>query len=273
MDWLRRIVEDPRTDRAIMALIVLNAITLGIETSATAMERFGRVLDAIDHAVLMVFVVELAARLIVQRAKFFRDGWNIFDFIVVGIALAPAAEAFSVLRALRVLRLLRLITIVPTLRRVVSGLITAIPGMGSILLLIGLIYYVCAVMAVNMYGEEFPHLFGTLGTSLFTLFTIMTLEGWVDGVVRPIMEKHPYAWLFFIPFIMGTTFTVLNLFIGIIVNAMQEEHAKAEAEEREAEREIMHGETAPLAREIRELKAEVAALRQDLTGRAGEGPK
>jgi voltage-gated sodium channel len=145
--------------------------------------------------------------------------------------------------------------------------------MGSILLLIGLIYYVCAVMAVNMYGEEFPHLFGTLGISLFTLFTIMTLEGWVDGVVRPIMEKHPYAWLFFIPFIMGTTFTVLNLFIGIIVNAMQEEHAKAEAEEREAEREILHGETAPLAREIRELKAEVAALRHDLTGRAGERPK
>jgi voltage-gated sodium channel len=169
-----------------------------------------------------------------------------------------------VLRALRVLRLLRLITAVPTLRRVVGGLIAALPGMGSIVLLIALVYYVAAVMAVNLYGAEFPALFGTLGGSLFTLFTIMTLEGWVDGVVRPIMEKHPYAWLFFIPFIIGTTFTVLNLFIGVIVNAMQEEHAKAAAAELEAEREIVHEETAPLSREIKELKAEIMALRQDV---------
>jgi voltage-gated sodium channel len=122
-------------------------------------------------------------------------------------------------------------------------------------------------MAVNLYGEEFPHLFGTLGASLFTLFTIMTLEGWVDGVARPIMEKHPYAWLFFIPFIIGTTFTILNLFIGIIVNAMQQEVAKAEAAERAAEREMMHEETAPLTAEIKRLHAEITALRADLAGR------
>jgi voltage-gated sodium channel len=270
--WLQRIVDDPRTDRFIMALIVLNAVTLGIETSETAINRFGPFLATLDRLVLAIFVAEILARMVVQRAAFFRDGWNIFDFIVIGVALAPATEAFSVLRALRVLRLLRLITAVPTLRRVVGGLIAALPGMGSIVLLIALVYYVAAVMAVNLYGAEFPELFGTLGASLFTLFTIMTLEGWVDGVVRPIMQKHPYAWLFFIPFIVGTTFTVLNLFIGIIVNAMQEEHAKAEADEREHEREMMHEETAPLAREIRELKTEIAALRQDVirgTGRTG----
>jgi voltage-gated sodium channel len=187
---------------------------------------------------------------------------------VVGIALAPATEAFTVLRALRVLRLLRLITVVPSLRRVVGGLIGALPGMGSIVLLIGLIYYVCAVMAVNLFGEDFPSLFGTLPASLFTLFTIMTLEGWVDGVVRPVMEKYPYAWLFFIPFIIGTTFTILNLFIGIIVNAMQSEVAKEAAAEIEAEREIVHEETAPLLAEIKELRAEVAALRRDVVGRA-----
>jgi voltage-gated sodium channel len=139
--------------------------------------------------------------------------------------------------------------------------------MGSIVLLIGLVYYVCAVMAANLFGADFPALFGTLGASLFTLFTIMTLEGWVDGVVKPIMEKYPYAWLFFIPFIIGTTFTVLNLFIGIIVNAMQEEHAKAEAAELEAEREIVHEETAPLVREIRELKSEIVALRREVAAR------
>ena len=273
LDWLRRIVEDPRTDRFIMALIVVNAITLGVETSQTVMDRYGPILNTIDRVVLTVFVVELAARLIVQRKAFFRDGWNIFDFIVVGIALAPATEAFSVLRALRVLRILRIITAVPTLRRVVGGLIASLPGMASIFLLIMLVYYVSAVMAVNLYGAEFPDLFGTLGRSMFTLFTIMTLEGWVEGVVKPIMEKHPYAWLFFIPFIIGTTFTVLNLFIGVIVGAMQEEHEKAARAEIEAEREVVHEETAPLVREVKALKSEIAALRREMTGRsASERP-
>ena len=268
MDWLRRIVQDPRTERFIMGLIVLNAITLGLETSATAMENFGTLLTVIDRIVISVFVIEILARLAVQRGAFFKDGWNWFDVTVVGIALAPATAAFSVLRALRVLRLLRLITAVPALQRVVGGLIGALPGMGSILLLIALIFYVCAVMAVNLYGAQYPELFGTLGASLFTLFTIMTLEGWVEGVVNPIMETNPYAWLFFIPFIIITTFWVLNLFIGIIVNAMQEEHSKAEAEERQAERAMMQDETTPLLREMRQIKAELAALRKEVGGGA-----
>jgi voltage-gated sodium channel len=273
IETLRKIVDNPRTERIIMGLIVLNAVTLGIETSHTAMERFGPVLDAIDRIVLTVFVVELTARMIVQRASFFRDGWNIFDVIVVGIAIAPATEAFSVLRALRVLRLLRLVTVVPTLRRVVGGLIASLPGMGSIFLLILLVYYVSAVMAVNLYGDEFPDLFGTLPRSLFTLFTIMTLEGWVEGVVKPVMEKHPYAWLFFIPFIVGTTFTVLNLFIGVIVGAMQEEHEKVAKAEREAERDIIEEETAPVLRELKEMRAELAALRQEVTGKSEAGSR
>jgi voltage-gated sodium channel len=271
MEFLRGVVEDPRTERVIMALIVFNAVTLGLETSQTLMARWGGVLHVVDRVILGVFVAELAARIAVQRAAFFRDGWNIFDFIVIGISLAPATDAFTVLRALRVLRLLRLVTLVPSLRRVVGGLISALPGMGSILMLIGLIYYVSAVMAVNLFSEDFPALFGTLGASLFTLFTIMTLEGWVDGVVRPIMEKYPYAWLFFIPFIIGTTFTILNLFIGIIVNAMQTEHAKEEAAERAAERDLMQEETEPLLAEIKGLRAEVAALRAEIGGgRSGE---
>ena len=265
MDWLRNVVQDRRTERFIMELIVLNAVTLGLETSASVMAKYGPVLVVIDRIIIGIFVAEILARLAVQRASFFRDGWNIFDVIVVGIALAPATAAFSVLRALRVLRLLRLITAVPALQRVVGGLIGALPGMGSIVLLIGLVFYVSAVMAVNLYGKQFPELFGTLPTSLYTLFTIMTLEGWTNDVVNPIMERHPYAWLFFIPFIVITTFWVLNLFIGIIVNAMQEEHAKAEAE-------MMHDETAPIIRELQELKTEIAALREEVGGRK-RGPK
>ncbi len=272
MTWLRDIVYHPRTERLIMTLIMINAVTLGLETSKTVMDRFGDVLHVIDRVILAVFVIELLGRMILQRLAFFRDGWNIFDFLVVGISLAPASDAFSVLRALRVLRLLRLVTVVPSLRRVVSGLIGALPGMSSIVLLIALLYYVCAVMAVNLFGNDYPELFGTLGASLFTLFTVMTLEGWVEGVVKPVSEKFPYAWLFFIPFIIGTTFTILNLFIGIIVNAMQDEVQKEQAAEREAEREMMHEETAPLVREVKALQAEIAALRAEVTQRLPGSP-
>jgi voltage-gated sodium channel len=232
------------------------------------MARCGSLLNAIDRMIIAIFVIEILARFAVQGRAFFHDGWNVFDVTVVGVALAPATAAFSVLRALRVLRLLRMITVVPALQRVVGGLIGALPGMGSILLLIGLIFYVFGVMAVNLYGAADPVHFGTLGAALYTLFTVMTLEGWVDDVVNPLMQTRPWAWLFFIPFIVVTTFTVLNLFIGIIVSAMQEEHLKVRVEEREAERELIHDETAPLVREIKGLKAEIASLRQELGGKA-----
>ena len=264
MTWLRSVIENPVTERVIAALIIINAITLGLETSATVMAQLSGVLHIIDRAILTVFVLELAARMLLQRGRFFRDGWNIFDFLVIGVSLAPATEGFAVLRALRVLRLLRLITVVPSIRRVVGGLIGALPGLSSIVLLIGLIYYVCAVMAVNLFGEDFPELFGTLPASLFTLFTIMTLEGWVEGVVKPIMAKFPYAWLFFIPFIIGTTFTILNLFIGIIVTSMQTEYAKEQAAERIAEHEMIEEETQPLHDEMRRLRDDIAALREEV---------
>ncbi|MCC6889501.1 MAG: ion transporter [Hyphomicrobiales bacterium] len=250
-----------------MTLIIVNAITLGLQTSRTVMADFGPALELFDDIIVGFFVIEVAARIIVHRAAFFRDPWSVFDFIVIAISLVPASQTFSVLRALRILRALRLITAVPTLKAVVGGLLAALPGMASIVLLIMLLYYVFAVIAVKLYGPEFPELFGTLGKSFFTLFTVMTLEGWVDGVVRPIMEKFPRAWLFFIIFIVVTTFMVLNLFIGVVVNAMQREHEKAEKIELEHEREIVHEETAPILKEIRNLKAEVAELRKALADR------
>jgi voltage-gated sodium channel len=247
-----------------MTLIIVNAIILGLETSKSVMDSFGPILEFVDHIILAVFVVELAARIAVHRLAFFRDPWSVFDFFVVGIALVPASEQFSVLRALRVLRILRLITAVPALRRVVAGLIASLPGMGSIALLIGLLYYVFAVMATKMYGEDFPALFGTLGASLFTLFTVMTLEGWVDGVVKPVMEKYPYAWIFFFIYIIICTFMVLNLFIGVVVNAMQDVNAAAEKDEREAERKMIEEETGPIFQEIQKLRTEMADMRAEL---------
>jgi voltage-gated sodium channel len=268
MDWLRSIVEDPRTERVIMSLIIVNAVILGLETSKAMMAAFGPLLEMLDHLILAVFVVEIAARILVHRGAFFRDPWSVFDFLVVGIALVPATETFTVLRALRILRVLRLITAVPTLRRVVAGLLAALPGMGSIVFLIGLIYYVFGVMATKLFGDTNPDLFGTLGNALFTLFTVMTLEGWVDGVTKPVMEHHPYAWLFFLTYIVVTTFMVLNLFIGVVVNAMQAEAVKAEAAEREAERGMIHEEAAPILAEVKSLRAEVAQMRTELSQRS-----
>jgi voltage-gated sodium channel len=265
--WLRTIVDHPRCERVIMSLIIANAVILGLETSKSAMASSGRLLEILDHIILAVFVIEIAARIAVHRWAFFRDPWSVFDFLVIGIALVPATETFSVLRSLRVLRVLRLITVVPTLRRVVAGLLAALPGMGSIVLLISLIYYVFAVMATKLFGDDNPNLFGTLGDSLWTLFTVMTLEGWTNDVAKPVMEKHPHAWWFFVIFIIVTTFMVLNLFIGVVVNAMQAEAVKADAAEREAEREMIQEEAAPILTEVKGLRAEIAAMRAELNGR------
>lgn len=265
--WLRTIVEHKRTERTIIILIIINAAVLGLETSETAMASFGLELKIVDQAILAVFVAEIIARLLVHRAAFFRDPWSIFDFIVVGIALIPTTGAFSVLRALRVLRVLRLITTVPSLQRVVGGLIAALPGMASVVALLSLLFYVFSVMATKLFGSEFPDWFGSIGASAYSLFQIMTLESWSMGIVRPVMEVFPYAWTFFVPYIVVTTFAVLNLFIGIVVTAMQTEHEKAAAEELAAEREIVHDETAPLVEEIKALRAEIETLRQEITNR------
>ncbi len=254
MDSLKSLIESRRFEAVIIALILINAVTLGLETSPAVMAAAGGLLGAIDRIILAVFVFELLARLAVYRLSFFRDPWRIFDLLVVGVALIPATGSLSVLRALRILRVLRLISIVPSLRRVVTGFITALPGMGSIMLLLGLVFYVFAVMATKLYGESFPDRFGDIAISLYTLFQIMTLEGWSDGVVRPVMEVYPTAWLFFIPFIVATSFTVLNLFIGVIVSAMEAEHEAEESAERNDDQQ-------ELLREIRALRDEVRALK------------
>jgi voltage-gated sodium channel len=260
---LRVLLADPRTEWAVLALILVNAVILGLETSPAIMAVAGPLLIALDRLILAIFVIEIAARMAVHRLAFFRDAWSVFDFLVVAIAIVPATENLSVLRALRVLRVLRLITIVPALRRVVGGLIASLPGMGSIALLLILLFYVFAVMATQLFGAAFPELFGNLARSAFTLFAVMTLETWVDGVVKPVMEQYPYAWLFFIPYILITTFAVLNLFIAVIVNAMQTEHENARKEEERQQREEQRKLGAISATE-EDILAEIQALRSEV---------
>ena len=210
----------------IIGVIVFNAIILGLETSPTVMARFGGILTIVDQICLWIFAVEILLKLYAHRLAFFKNGWNIFDFIIVGIALVPASEGFSVLRALRILRVMRVMSAAPSLRRVVEGFITALPGMGSVFLLMAIIFYIGAVIATKLFGPDFPQWFGDLGQSAYSLFQIMTLESWSMGIVRPVMEVHPYAWAFFVPFIMVTTFAVVNLLVGLIVNSMQDAHAE-----------------------------------------------
>ncbi|WP_323763822.1 ion transporter [Marinovum sp.] len=225
-DRLAAWLDQPKVRNTIIGVILLNAVVLGLETSDAVMAQAGGLIVAIDMACLAVFVVELALKMFAQGFGFFRRPWNIFDFVIVGISLVPAAQGLSVLRALRILRVLRLLTVAPRLRRVVEGFLTALPGMASVFLLMALIFYIAAVMATKLFGTTFPEWFGDLGASAYSLFQIMTLESWSMGIVRPVMEVYPYAWAFFVPFIMVTTFAVVNLLVGLIVNSMQDAHSE-----------------------------------------------
>jgi voltage-gated sodium channel len=239
MEWRARlgeIMEGSTVRNGIIAVILFNAVLLGMETSPALMADYGPVILMLDRICLAIFTVEIALKLAAFGFRFFRSGWNVFDFLIVGISLVPGAQTFSVLRALRVLRLLRVISVAPRLRRVVEGLITALPGMGSVFLLMAIIFYIGAVMATKLFAGSFPDWFGDLGRSAYTLFQIMTLESWSMGIVRPVMEVYPYAWAFFVPFIMVTTFAVVNLLVGLVVNSMQEVADEGQGEKTDAYR-------------------------------------
>ena len=249
---LSALIESTRFQNSIIFLIVINSIILGMETSDALMAKYGNWLKAIDALILKVFIIEIAMRLYVHGLRFFTRPWSVFDFIIIAISLVPASQAFASLRAMRVLRVLRIISVVPTMRRVIEGLLAAIPGIASVSALMTLIFYVFAVIATHLYGDSFPDWFGTLGKTMYTLFQIMTLESWSMGIVRPVMEVHPYAWVFFVIYILSTTFTILNLFIAIIVNAMEsdaEEHAE----------ESRHKMKDELTEEIKQLEARLIA--------------
>ena len=265
---LNGLVCSPKTERLVTALIVVNAVTLGLETSATINEALSPWLGWLDKAIVAVFVVEIAARLVAQGPAFFKRGWNLFDFAVISITLIPATGNLSVLRALRILRVLRLVSVVPQMRKVVEALLHAIPGLGSISSLLLLVFYVGAVMATRMFGEAFPEWFGSIGASMYSLFQIMTLESWSMGIVRPVMETFDWAWAFFVPFILLTSFAVLNLFIAVIVDAMQTLHT-ADREETEAVlRQVTEAEASFLATELEGLRSEIRALKEEI-GRTG----
>ncbi len=253
---LRDFVESRVFTLFITAVIVINAVSLGLETSAGFVAATGSLLAIVDRLALLIFSCEIALKLWVYRLHFFRNGWNIFDFTIIAIAWLPTSGPLAVLRALRILRVLRLISVVPQLRVVVGALFSSLPGMAAIIAVLTLVFYIAAVMATNLFGTAFPAWFGSIGESMYTLFQIMTLESWSMGIVRPVMDVYPLAWVFFVPFVIVTSFAVLNLFIALIVNSMQMIHMQDRESATSAE-EIAHDEREQLLLEVR-------ALRQDL---------
>jgi len=218
----KTLVDSTKFQNFIIALIIINGITMGLETSKDIVSSIGGFLGLFDMFVITVFTIEIILRIYVHRISFFKDPWSIFDFTIVAISLVPASSGFEIFRILRVLRLFRLITVVPQMRKIVTALISVIPGMISIAALMSLFFYIFAIMATQLYGEHFPEWFGTLGASFYTLFQIMTLESWSMGIVRPVMEVYPLAWTFFVPFIFIVTFVMINLIVAIVVDAMAE---------------------------------------------------
>ncbi len=243
----------------ITLVILINAVTLGLETNKDITAQAGNILGVLDNTALAIFIVEILLKLYVYRVSFFRAGWNVFDFLIVSIAIIPTVGAFSVLRTLRIVRVLRLVSVVPQMRRVIAALFHAIPGMASVIAVLLIIFYVASVMVTNLFGEvqSFDHLFGSVGASMYTLFQIMTLEGWSEEIVRPVMNVYPWSWMFFIPFIIITSFAVLNLFIGIIVDAMNYVHDASESHTDD----YKDKDGTSLHQDLRDMKQEIMALR------------
>ncbi|MBF0191051.1 MAG: ion transporter [Magnetococcales bacterium] len=254
----------------IIGVILFNAAILGLLTQPNLSPDAITLLNTLDDACLVVFIFEITLKLIANRLRFFGDGWNVFDFIVVGIALVPGTGSLSVLRAFRVFRLMRLVNSIPSMRRVMAGMFAALPGTASVAGVLLVMLYVSAIMAVNFFGQVDPDNFGDLGVTFFTLFQFLTMEGWPD-VARPIVEKMPYSWMFFIPFILLTTFTTLNLLFGIIVESMeqakQEEVRDAMAEQgMESSNESEEMRLVLIEQEIRQIREKISALTNRMDG-------
>ncbi len=252
MSTLKNIIENKYFVTFITLVIIINAITLGLETSKNIKTDYGVYLSLIDKIALTIFTIELLAKIFVYKFKFFRDGWNIFDFIIVVVSLIPASGPFSVLRAFRIFRTLRLLSIVPSMKRIIQAIFISIPGILSVGTIIILIFYISSVLTTTFFGDKFYEWFGTVGNSMYTLFQIMTLESWSMGIVRPVMKEFPLAWLFFVPFILVTTFAVLNLFIGIIVDAMQQIANDENTEDKLSEKEL-HNKIVNIEKQLKDI--------------------
>lgn len=226
---LQRLVGSTIFERTIIGLILINAFILGLETNATLVADYGQWFILGHHLILATFIIEAALKITAvapHLKRYFGDGWNLFDFSVIVLSLIPTTgELAMVARLARLLRVLRLISAIPELRLIVATLMRTIPSMGNIMLLMSIIFYIFAIAGYHLFHLHDPQHWGSLGVALLTLFRIVTLEDWTD-VMYTAMEAQPYAWIYFISFVLMGTFVIVNLFIAVVINNLDE--AKAE---------------------------------------------
>lgn len=265
LDDLRYFLESKAFQWTIIGLIILNAITIGLETSPMIRETAGAWLAELDKYILVIFTLEISLKIVVYRHRFFLNTWNIFDFLIVAIALVPAAGPLHILRTLRILRTARLIKNVPKLRMIIESLLKSIPSIGWIAVLLFMIFYIFAVIGTDMYQEKFPEYFGDMGRTMFTLFQVMTLESWSSGIARPMMQEVPYSYLFFIPFILLATYTTLNVFIAIVVNTMNEINRAEMKDEEERVKDFMHQEHQQMLNHLQNIEQKIGRLEGKFT--------
>jgi len=263
---VKQFVEKNSVQNFIIALIIFNSITIGMETSSAIMNSFGNILLLIDKIILAIFVLEMVLKLYAYRFSFFKGGWNIFDFSIVAIALFPASGALAVLRSLRIFRSLRLIKNLPKLRFIVEALLHSLPSLGWIFVLLALVFYVFAVIGTKLFGAAYPEWFGNLGASMFSLFQIMTLEGWAE-ISREIMKEFPLSNIYFVIFILLASYTTLNIFIAIVVNTMSEVQQKTSKEGIEKIEDIIQDEKEELRKDILSLKEQIIRLEEKFSRR------
>ncbi|MFY0608680.1 MAG: ion transporter [Cyclobacteriaceae bacterium] len=265
---VRALIEKPFFQQSIVTLIVLNSVLIGIETSDEYMKTFGNYIDTIDRVILYLFVFEILLKLYAYGWSFFKDAWNLFDTLIIGISIVPSLGAsFAVLRALRIVRTLRLLKNIPKLRLIIESLLHSIPSIGWIGVLLVIIFYIFSIIGNTLFGAEFPQYFGSLTDSLFTLFQIMTLESWASGIARPIISVESFAGVYFIVFILIATYTTLNIFIAIVVNTMNELHHRDIMEEEKHIKDFVHHENETLLEEVRAMRKELVEIKNQLDAR------
>ena len=221
-----------------MLVVLINSAVLGLQTSSEITSVTGDVLAIIDRICLYIFVAEAVLKIIALRLGYFKKGWNWFDFIIVVASIASDMPAFSSLRTLRIVRVfraLKFISGIEHLQVIVSAIGRSIPSIGWTTVLMLLFYYMYGVIGTMLFGTDFPEFFGTIGKSMFSLFQIMTLESWSMDIGRPVMEVFPFAWLYFVSFIIASSFVALNIVVGIVVNSISEISSKKIVEEKTEE--------------------------------------
>ncbi|MBS7363935.1 MAG: ion transporter [Paludibacteraceae bacterium] len=202
-----------------MLIILINSIVLGLITSEAIYAKFGELLEFILSACVVIFTVEITLRIIAKGWRFFLNGWNIFDFLLITMALMPETGAAITFRVFRVLRALRMVSSMKKLRHIVSAILVSAPHVFWAAVLEMIIFYIFGIMGQNLFHEAFPQWFGSLGETVYTLFQVTTLESWSMGIARPVMKVYPWAWMYFVPFVMISSYIVLNVVVGVVVNA------------------------------------------------------